>query len=207
MKALTLLQPWASLVGLGVKTMLDMSWPCPPSLIGQALAIHAGTKRPPLERVGGWVVGWGADGHTDGMVEVDGDRHVNLPLGAVVATCRVAACVPICEENEDAGPDYAVRLDLLGGAWHGGRNVTDQLPYGDFTPGRYAWLLEDVKPTTERCPVCWLIPSRAVDERTGMRYVDDGYGNPFPCTWCDGRGHGCPPVPARDRQRVWNREA
>jgi hypothetical protein len=25
-------------------------------------------------------------------------------------------------------------------------DVTDQLPFGDFTPGRYAWLLEDITP-------------------------------------------------------------
>ncbi len=27
-------------------------------------------------------------------------------------------------------------------------NIEDQRPYGDFTPGRYAWLLEDVRPIT-----------------------------------------------------------
>lgn len=27
-----------------------------------------------------------------------------------------------------------------------GTDITDQLPIGDFTPGRYAWLLTDITP-------------------------------------------------------------
>jgi hypothetical protein len=30
--------------------------------------------------------------------------------------------------------------------------ITDQLPYGDFTPGRYAWLLDDVEPVDPPIP-------------------------------------------------------
>jgi hypothetical protein len=30
--------------------------------------------------------------------------------------------------------------------------ITDQLPYGDFRPGRYAWLLTDITPLAEPVP-------------------------------------------------------
>ena len=32
-------------------------------------------------------------------------------------------------------------------------DVSDQLPYGDFTPGRFAWLLERPRPLSE--PLVW----------------------------------------------------
>ena len=42
MKALTLHQPWASLIAHGVKSIETRSWAPPQSLVGQRIAIHAG---------------------------------------------------------------------------------------------------------------------------------------------------------------------
>ena len=42
MKALTLHQPWASLIACGAKRIETRSWPPPKSLIGKRIAIHAG---------------------------------------------------------------------------------------------------------------------------------------------------------------------
>lgn len=212
MKARTLPQPDASLVALGVKTMLDTSWPCPPSLIGQPLAIHAGAK----------FVGNLADPLVNGCHFGEGTRYVtkrDLPLGAVVATCRVAACVPMVSWAPLDGPAVwaahmiplpdsgAERMLLLRDARSAAEcadrdgplpaeiDISDQLPYGDFHPGRYAWLLQDVKPTTERCPACWGEREVPVTFMPGNRYQR--------CPLCNGAGH-CPPLPARGRQRVWN---
>jgi hypothetical protein len=44
MKALTLWQPWASLIIAGAKPYEFRSWPAPVSLIGQRIAIHAGAR-------------------------------------------------------------------------------------------------------------------------------------------------------------------
>ncbi len=92
------------------------------------------------------------------------------PLGAVVATCTLVDVVPILagdraeridwadlpypriESRPDCGPDFPDGwLDL----WHptmgsavdpenDGRAIPDQAPYGDFTPGRFAWLLDNI---------------------------------------------------------------
>lgn len=44
MKALTLWQPWASIVASGVKRIENRQWPPPANMLGQRIAIHAGQK-------------------------------------------------------------------------------------------------------------------------------------------------------------------
>lgn len=44
MKALTIWQPWASLIIEGVKPYEFRSWPAPRSIWGQRIAIHAGAR-------------------------------------------------------------------------------------------------------------------------------------------------------------------
>ena len=41
--AITLHQPWASLIALGLKTVETRSWPAPARLVAQRIAIHAGS--------------------------------------------------------------------------------------------------------------------------------------------------------------------
>ena len=44
MKALTIWQPWASLIIAGAKPYEFRGWPAPRSLVGQRIAIHAGAR-------------------------------------------------------------------------------------------------------------------------------------------------------------------
>lgn len=94
-------------------------------------------------------------------------------LGAIVATCTLVDVAPIgrwdgfrtgvFEGDEGDLPGRPVVVNhgpMAGGrSWslvldHEGRvsDLTDQLPYGDFTPGRYAWLLADVVPVDPPVP-------------------------------------------------------
>lgn len=82
-------------------------------------------------------------------------------------------------EFGDGGRRPATRCD----------DVTDQMPYGDFTPGRWGLLLADAKPVEERCPVCCGTGSTAVP------------GGGTQCVVCDGRG-ACDPIPAKGQQSV-----
>jgi hypothetical protein len=131
---------------------------------------------------------------------------VRFPLGAIVATATLADVVPIVDTGIGEYPERRARvyerrdglmfLDPTVPLGEGWRKIEDQRPYGDFTPGRYAWLLEDVKPTTERCPACWgeghvWMPSRAFATM---------------CPACDHTGR-CDPIPAKGRQGLWNWEA
>lgn len=164
MRALTLWQPWASLVAGGVKTIETRSWPAPSAAVGQRLAIHAAVRAPAIRtKVGAWTV-FRAHGvgpltlGRSGNVTPEGQPSaLELPVGAVIATARLAACVPMVEfgadgsEGYDGGPacweqDGAWWLDpdpLEAGATRL-TEISEQVPYGDFAPGRWAWLLEDV---------------------------------------------------------------
>jgi hypothetical protein len=97
-----------------------------------------------------------------------GIESVTMPLGAVVAVCDLVDVVPIRlhtdppddwrdEDNPDPGAWLSTNPDTgtptlyhhRAPAPHGGSLgewMTDQLPFGDFTPGRYAWLLDNVRP-------------------------------------------------------------
>jgi hypothetical protein len=99
MKAITLHQPWATLVAFGFKTIETRTWPAPSSLIGERIAIHAA-----------------------GAGRIRKMFHT-LPLGCVVATAVLTEVVPT---------EWAIQ------------RFPDQLPFGDYTTGRFAWLLDDV---------------------------------------------------------------
>ncbi len=84
---LTLHQPYASLIAEGVKTIETRSWKAPDALIGEVIGIHAAARKMMM-----------GDFHTiwpDGVPVNMFDRCFNAPLGAIVATARLAACVPI----------------------------------------------------------------------------------------------------------------
>lgn len=192
MKALTLWQPWASLIALGVKTIETRGWS---TNYRGPLAIHAAKRPPKAADVGphGWIgefqLGrWTADVHHAEPCDCDEDENVGpscaalsdmepallrdegahgyslgtyLPLGAVVATCRLVDCVPMVDVMTGKGPvdhdasQWAVYLvpnrltlvDRFVSHWAPGaeRDITDQRPYGDFAHGRYAWLLDDIE--------------------------------------------------------------
>lgn len=192
--ALTLWQPWASLVAEGVKTIETRSWPAPAALAGERIAIHAGAKRPlSCHRCNGAGMVDGGYGTVSqcpecagsgympvGVMEVQGAAgrywmssvdamasgiaNVLLPLGAVVATARLAACIPMLARIP-AQADWIDPWDVLTlepwpirSVWPGfgsARTVQEysaQLPYGDFAPGRWAWMLADVERLDEPIP-------------------------------------------------------
>lgn len=233
MKAISLHQPWATLLvtrqplnvadRVGgqtwpqpmVKRIETRSWPCPPAVIGERLAFHATQTEPwhalsQGDHIGKWRVKEDDDGFYGYPIDADAVPVTRLPLGAIVGSGVVTASLPIYPAP--TGPDEPDHpwVGFLGpssrilACWQvdkhfppllSWRDVSDQLPYGDFTPGRFAWIIEDAAPTTERCPWCW------------------GEGRPFahryehePCPVC--RNHdGCDPIPARGRQRIWNWKA
>jgi len=44
MKAITIKQPWASLIVHGIKDIENRTWPCPKKYLGQRVLIHASGK-------------------------------------------------------------------------------------------------------------------------------------------------------------------
>ena len=81
MKALTLHQPWASLIAVGAKTTETRSWKAPHSLWGELLAIHAGKKEDRDFR----------ETDCDVVHFLGADP---TPKGSVVAIARLKDCIP-----------------------------------------------------------------------------------------------------------------
>jgi activating signal cointegrator 1 len=117
--ALSLHQPWASLIAIGAKRFETRSWPAPKAMIGRRIAIHAAKTVTSLRDlccdvceagwehgvIGDFQVGYCAEspnahrGETF-IVEHSGSTwprlfDEKLPLGAVVATATLAASIPI----------------------------------------------------------------------------------------------------------------
>jgi activating signal cointegrator 1 len=181
MKALSLTQPWASLVAIGAKQIETRSWS---TRYRGRVAIHAAASFPVTARhlcVG--PPGFGRSpfrealraGGYKGPV-LDGHRIStgDLPLGAVVATATLVDVAPIGgpysfrtglfegDEGDYPGRPVVVLHEALGRPRpapertlvldtprRGVVDITSELPFGDYSEGRYAWLLEDV----ERLPV------------------------------------------------------
>lgn len=213
MKALTVAQPWASLIVAGVKTIETR--PSPPNGSmrpdgvrglpglaiepGERIAIHAAATRPVT--LGDWYVGtaygeWCARRPTTRPGDMFATHEtVWLPLGAIVGTVVVADALPIVSEDVEAElPCIEVGFQHMSVWWPSSgapgdeaneMYTTDQLPLGDYRPGRWGWLLTDPQSTTSLCPAC-------LDEaRPGSvcKVCSD--------LWC------ADPVPVRGRQGVW----
>lgn len=157
MKALTVRQPWASLVALGVKTVETRSWQ---TKYRGPLAIHAGKVGASIQTQREWD-GWDALaefwGETDGEQlwhECTSDERYQEgyrmpPFGAVIAMCELVSVVPSTEITWRPGTGWNVHLRRIDVECHRERTNfigDDERPYGDFTPGRHAWLLADIKP-------------------------------------------------------------
>jgi hypothetical protein len=123
-KALPLWQPWATLVAVGAKRGETRSWAPPDSLVGQRIAIHACRTTRALELCVVWPF----------------NRYIvdwtTLPLGAVVATCVLEKYVQITSANSAALED----------------SKPEEFAFGDYTPGRFAWILRDVHRLLEPVP-------------------------------------------------------
>lgn len=225
MKALTIRQPWASLVAVGAKTIETRGFAT--SYRGPLL-IHAG-KNPPEagSRVGHYGIGHHRLTYADHIDEgytlaetigrqspMGGAREYDtwpLPLGAVVASCQLVDCVPIVHAGGivlGQEPCVAVRPEKMW-TWRDGEQVdlTAERPFGDFstepTRPRYAWLLGDVRATTERCPRCWGEPMtiHAPVHALPADPSDDDVRAAVLCPTC--RGGACAPAPMRGRQGLW----
>lgn len=168
MKALTLWQPWASLVAHRIKTIETRSWS---TNYRGPLAIHA-AQRPPVVgasvAVRGWSVGHHRLRYHDHVDEgytlsrLGEETTCRLPLGVVLATAELVDVIPMAHAGEE-GAIRTLDIDGDGSLWiveadpgeleeQDWREVTDQRPFGDYTPGRFAWLLEHIEPLAEPVP-------------------------------------------------------
>lgn len=68
MKALTIWQPWASLIMIGAKPYEFRRWPAPRGVVGQRIVIHAGARRPKPAELADLVARLRHDEHATGLI-------------------------------------------------------------------------------------------------------------------------------------------
>ena len=134
MKAITIWQPWASLIADGRKLYETRAYAPPGALIGQRIAIHAGRHRSGANAI--LARNWGMD---------------DLPLGAVVCTARLVAAHLTISQPGHPGMSmvYVSRSKGLAVAadpdWQADYSGIPTDPYGDYAAGRWAWRMLDVQ--------------------------------------------------------------
>jgi hypothetical protein len=127
LKALTLTQPWASLVAMGAKRIETRGWR---TAYRGTMAIHAAKGFPKSAK--------------DLCNEPEFACQLGpspLPLGMVIATCRLISCIPTRELQENR----VIEVDYLAGCDDFYLDDRERR-FGDYSPGRWAWLLADITP-------------------------------------------------------------
>ncbi len=125
MKALTLWQPWATLIAVGVKVIETRGWGTP---YRGPLAIHAASSEPAeVRRLMRF------DEPFISLLAAAGYKNPDvLPRGAVVATAEL-----FCVQHIVAGFQLP---------------KSPELELGDYRAGRYAWFLRNVQRLPEPVP-------------------------------------------------------
>lgn len=137
MKAISLWQPWASLMAIGHKIIETRSW-----YTGYRgpLAIHAAKRVfiPPDPE----------------FVKALEELQINcfdLPRGAIVGTCYLTACVRV--EDFPALLNIATVHSSSSEKARKIEKIKKQKIFGDCSPGRFLWLISDAKKL--ETPIPW----------------------------------------------------
>lgn len=101
-RCVSLWQPWASLIAVGLKHVETRSWPAPKTILGQRIGIHA-AKTPK-----GLIVAAQQKELWDMCLEsLPWDAAGDLPRGFIVATAVVESCFPTDVLQPDLYGDYS----------------------------------------------------------------------------------------------------
>lgn len=149
-RALSLLQPWATLVALGLKQLETRSW-----YTGHRgpLLIHASLGKPTVARFVAEQVPVLARALAAAGLTFD-----TLPRGGIVAACQLTGCRRILEAGQK--PTNPRELDPA-------TLCLAEREAGDYTAGRFAWTLANVQALAEpvKCAGAlqlWAVPAEVL---------------------------------------------
>lgn len=154
MKALSLTQPWATLVAISAKQIETRSWQ---SAYRGTLAIHATARKPRDWDDFIWNELFVSVLHGAGYLRLPSDpcetRWKEFPHSAIVAVCELTATYQI---TRNGVRHYPIADQLLANAEWRGRTImlppangfpdrnSHEFSFGDYAVGRYAWILTDM---------------------------------------------------------------
>jgi hypothetical protein len=162
MKGLTLTQPWATLIAIGAKRIETRSWST--SYRGP-IAIHAAKGLGPVGGQRGLFIQCAAEPFRtvlSSAIESHSPPYAGnlkrlcnqevMPLGSIVATANLVHCLPT---NGGYFKMSIGNFELQNGRITSGEVAavnyekpaagTNEFAFGDYSPNRYMWFLEDVK--------------------------------------------------------------
>jgi hypothetical protein len=129
MKVISIIQPWATLIAIGEKKFETRSWS---TKYRGELAIHASKKidkaacrREPFRSV----------------LAQHGYTEANLPVGVILARCKLDDSLLVREDNGTSA--------IIGFSYEINGN---EYSFGDYSKGRFAWELIDVKALDQPIP-------------------------------------------------------
>ena len=167
MKAISLSQPWASLVASGAKKFETRSWR---SHYRGPLLIHAGKRISPEARA---------------LVSTEPFKtalkrtpYWSLQRGVVIAIVNMTGCFEIRDDLSSCGLNEV----LMSGTW--------ELPFGDYSAGRFAWQFSDVMAFPEPffakgCLGLFDVPDRTIALATeDIDEHEEWYEGPCFCGMC-----------------------
>ncbi|HHW26529.1 MAG TPA: ASCH domain-containing protein [Firmicutes bacterium] len=123
MRVISIRQPWAMLVALGAKRRETRSWY---TAYRGPIAIHASAAMPVRSKAA-----CSLPLVKDVLSRAGYESWRDMPRGAIIAVGRLTDVQDISPENTPPSPE---------------------LDFGDYTPGRFQWVLSDVRLLPEPIP-------------------------------------------------------
>jgi hypothetical protein len=134
MKAISLWQPWASAMALGVKRIETRSWE---TKYRGPLAIHAAKKRDAEVRDA-----------IETLIPLCPRLAGDLPYGAIVGACNLIACVPMTLKDDG----YAHLGKFVEPSAYEALLTDLERAFGNYEPGRWAWITDSMIALPEPIP-------------------------------------------------------
>ena len=151
MKAITIWQPWASLLACGAKRYETRSWAT--SYRGP-IVIHAAKKSIvnilrdlPQKNIDIMEL---ALSSVPGTSRYAANDLLGLPLGCVIATAELVGCHKIHARYSDNQP--CIHITPFEANMQEIAITGDELLFGDWAPGRYAWEFTNMQTLSEPIP-------------------------------------------------------
>lgn len=136
MKVLSLLQPWATLVVIGAKKIETRSWNT--KYRGDIL-IHASKNKKIAEEI---IYKFPFNKVMVEYFNHDTEPYIeDLPFGAIIGKVNICTTSAVETLPQINGQELVIR----GGEYNGKiwKMTEQEIAFGDYSPGRYAWLLSD----------------------------------------------------------------
>jgi hypothetical protein len=137
-KALTITQPWATLIAIRAKRFETRGWQTPHR---GPIAIHAGKGVKPVGGERGLRELCASQPFKAVLTLAGYEDPADLPRGEIVAAADLVGCFSTDEIAACASGLQVTRITGMHPCQH-------ERAFGDYSPDRFAWVLGDVQPVT-----------------------------------------------------------